>query len=115
MDKSRTKRARALRAESTDAERKLWAMLRGHRLGGVKFRRQVPIDRHFADFACVDAKLVVELDGGQHNDQAKYDQQRTETLLACGWRVIRFWNTDVMENVEGVADTILAELGLPAA
>jgi very-short-patch-repair endonuclease len=114
-ENSRTHRSRSLRADPTDAERKLWALLRGRQLGGAKFRRQVPIDRYFADFACVDAKLVVELDGGQHNDRAAYDQQRTDVLLACGWRVVRFWNTDVIENAEGVADSILAELNLPAA
>src|SRR5579864_9126904 len=108
---ARTKRARTLRAESTEVERKLWSLLRGRRLAGVKFRRQVPIDRYFADFACVEAKLVVELDGGQHNDQADYDEQRSKTLEACGWRVVRFWNSDVIENADGVADTILAELG----
>ena len=108
---ARIERARTLRAESTEVERKLWALLRGRRLGAVKFRRQVPIDRYFADFACVEARLVVELDGGQHNDQADYDEERTKTLEACGWRVIRFWNTDVMDNADGVADTILAELG----
>jgi very-short-patch-repair endonuclease len=107
----RTKRARALRSEATDAERKLWALLRGRRLSGAKFRRQVPVDRYFADFACLEAKVIVELDGGQHHDQADYDEARTETLVACGWRVIRFWNTDVMENADGVADTILAEIG----
>lgn len=112
MDRAnRTKRARTLRAESTDVERKLWALLRGRRLEGVKFRRQFPIDRYFADFACVEAKLVVELDGGQHTDKADYDEQRSKTLEACGWRVIRFWNSDVIENADGVADTILAELG----
>ena len=81
----RIQRARALRAESTNVERKLWSLLRGRRLDGVKFRRQVPIDRYFADFACVEARLVVELDGGQHNDRADYDEQRRRHLrLAAG-------------------------------
>ena len=111
----RADRARRLRADATDAERKLWAALRGRRQGGPKFRRQVPIDRYFADFACFEARLIVELDGGQHADQADYDARRTETLNACGWRVIRFWNTDVIENLDGVVETILAELRLPAA
>ena len=111
----RLRRARGLRAEATDAERKLWAVVRGRQLGGAKFRRQVPIDRCFADFACAEAKLIIELDGGQHNDRAGYDAARSATLAACGWRVIRFWNTDVLENIDGVADTILAELKLPFA
>jgi very-short-patch-repair endonuclease len=82
--KRRTARARDLRANSTDAERKLWAALGGRRLGGFKFRRQVPIDRHFADFACVEARLIVELDGSQHMDRSQYDDARTAALEAHG-------------------------------
>jgi very-short-patch-repair endonuclease len=112
---ARIKRARRLRAESTDVERKLWAVLRSRQLGGAKFRRQFPIDNYFADFACVEARLIVELDGGQHGDQVDYDERRTQALEAGGWKVIRFWNTDVIENLDGVASTILAELELPTA
>jgi very-short-patch-repair endonuclease len=108
----RIARARTLRAESTNAERKLWSLLRGRQLGGAKFRRQVPIDRYFADFACLDAKLIVELDGGQHADQTSYDDARTARLEEMGWRVVRFWNNDVIENVDGVADDVLAALRL---
>ena len=108
--KPRTRRARRLRTESTDVERKLWAILRGRGLGGFKFRRQVPIDRYFADFACVEARLVVELDGGQHADRAAYDENRTRALERAGWHVVRFWNTDVIAAPDGVADTILTEL-----
>jgi very-short-patch-repair endonuclease len=108
--KFRTTRARALRRDQTEVERKLWSMLRGRRLDGFKFRRQVPIDRFFADFACVDAKLVVELDGGQHSDQAAYDAERTRVIEACGWRVIRFWNHKVLLEPEGVVATILDAL-----
>ena len=107
---SGTPRARALRRDQTDVERKLWSLLRGRRLDGFKFRRQVPIDRYFADFACVEAKLVVELDGGQHADQAGYDAARTQTLEALGWRVLRFWNPDVVLEPEGVIGTILVHL-----
>ena len=85
-------------------------MVRNRQLGGCKFRRQVAIDRYFADFACVEAKLVVELDGGQHADQTAYDAERTRTIEACGWRVIRFWNHDVLIESEGVAAAILAAL-----
>ena len=113
--KPRTERARGLRAESTPAERKLWSMLRGRGLGGYKFRRQVPILRYFADFACWDAKLIVELDGGQHACQIAYDEARTRDLEAAGWRVARFRNGDVIENLDGVADTILAELEIAAS
>ena len=108
--KRKTGRARVLRRDQTDAERKLWSMLRNRQLGDCKFRRQVPIDRYFADFACVEAKLVVELDGGQHSDQIAYDTERTQVIEACGWRVIRFWNHEVLLESEGVTDTILAAL-----
>ena len=108
--KSRTVRARGLRRDQTDAERKLWSMLRNRQLDGCKFRRQVAIDRYFSDFACVEARLVVELDGGRHADRAEYDEERTRVLEACGWRVVRFWNHDVLRESEGVANTILAAL-----
>jgi very-short-patch-repair endonuclease len=108
--KPRIEHARARRADSTDVERKLWAMLRGRQLGGFKFRHQVPILRYIADFPCWDARLVVELDGGQHAEQVDYDEMRNTELEAAGWRVVRFWNTDVIENAEAVADSILAEL-----
>ena len=111
----RITRARSLREDSTKAERKLWSVLRGRQLAGAKFRRQVPIDRYFADFACLDAKLIVELDGGQHADQETYDNARTVRLEEIGWRVMRFWNNDVIENVDGVADDVLAALKLAAS
>src|SRR5450432_1385412 len=101
--KTKTKKARAFRVVSTDAERKLWSLVRGRQLEGAKFRRQVPIDRYFADFACIEAKLIVELDGIGHAAQAAYDAERTETLEACGWHVMRVWNNEVLQNIEGVA------------
>ena len=107
--KPRTHGARDLREHS---EWKLWAIVRNRQLGGYKFRRQVPIDRYFADFACLDARLVVEIDGSQHQDRAKYDAQRTNTLEAFGWRVTRFDNYEVLTNPVGVGDTILIELQL---
>jgi len=110
--KPRTHRARELRERSTDAEWKLWAVVRNRQLGGFKFRRQVPIDRYFADFACLEARLVVEIDGSQHQDRAAYDAARTEVLEACGWRVVRFDNYDVLTNPVGVGDPILRELEL---
>jgi very-short-patch-repair endonuclease len=111
---SRTLRARDLRRDQTDVERRLWRRLSNRQLGGYKFRRQVPIDRYFADFACAEARLIVELDGGQHAQQAVYDEQRTRELEACGWHVLRFWNHQVNEQLEGVLETILAELELAA-
>jgi very-short-patch-repair endonuclease len=110
--KPRTVRARELRRDQTDAERRLWRMISNRQLGGYKFRRQVPIDRYFADFACVEARLIVELDGGQHSEQELYDAERTKVLEACGWRVIRFWNHQLSED-DSVRDMILAELKLP--
>ncbi|HXV00145.1 MAG TPA: DUF559 domain-containing protein [Caulobacteraceae bacterium] len=112
---ARIRRARGLRVEATDVERKLWAVLRARQLGGFKFRRQLPIDRYIADFACVEARLIIELDGGQHLDNADRDERRTRVLEACGWRVIQFWNTDLIDDLDGVARDILAELKLPAA
>ena len=89
-------------------------MLCSRQLAGYKFRRQLPIDRYFADFACVEARLVVELDGGQHGERQTYDAQRTKVLEACGWRVIRFWNHQLSED-DSVRAMILAELNLPRA
>lgn len=109
---ARIANARRLRREQTDAERKLWSILRGRQLDGFKFRRQLPIDRYFADFACFEAKIIVELDGGQHADRTVYDEQRTRVLDSLGWRVVRFWNTHVLNEPQGVVDAILAELRL---
>ena len=88
----------------------MWAALRGRRFEGLKFRRQFPIDRYFVDFACVALKLIVEPDGGQHADQIAYDEERTRVLGLCGWRVLRFWNNDVLETIDGVAQAIMQEV-----
>jgi very-short-patch-repair endonuclease len=103
-------RARTLRKNATDAERRLWRHLRDKQLDGFRFRRQVPIGRYVADFACLSARLVVEVDGGQHAERLDYDGERTEWLEARGFRVLRFWNNDVLGNTEGVIEQILAEL-----
>jgi len=108
--KPSTHRARELRQASTEAEWKLWSVLRNRQLGGFKFRRQVPIGRYFADFACLEARLIVELDGSQHQDRVDYDARRTIELEACGWCVLRFDNHDVLTNTLGVGDRILLEL-----
>ncbi|MCW2244120.1 endonuclease domain-containing protein [Azospirillum canadense] len=105
-------RARNLRNEPTDAEEALWRYLRGEQLGGHRFRRQHPIPPYIADFACIEAKLVIEVDGGQHADSA-YDAARDRHLRLHGWRVLRFWNNDVLSNPEGVATEILRALGGP--
>ena len=87
-------------------------MVRNRKIAGCKFRRQVPIDRFFADFACPERRLVVELDGSQHADEVDYDAARTELLEASGWTVLRFWNRQVLENPEGVAAAIREALEL---
>jgi very-short-patch-repair endonuclease len=110
--KPRTERARNLRQASTEAERKLWSLVRNRKIAGCKFRRQVPIDNYFADFACLGARLIVELDGGQHAEQVAYDATRTQHLESCGWTVLRFWNRQVLDNPEGVAMAIRSALEL---
>jgi very-short-patch-repair endonuclease len=102
--------ARALRKNSTDAERILWSELRDHRLNGAGFRRQVPIGNYIADFMCHAAKLVIELDGGQHfSDHAENaDAARSAKIEARGFQVLRFGNHDVMTNRVGILETIAA-------
>jgi very-short-patch-repair endonuclease len=103
-------RARALRKNSTDAESLLWSHLRGRRLAGYKFRRQYPINGYIVDFVVLESKLIVEVDGGQHAVRAAQDDQRTKVLEQFGFRVVRFWNHDVLKNVEGVLESLLQEL-----
>jgi very-short-patch-repair endonuclease len=98
--------ARRLRAEMTDAERKLWSLLRRKQLQGFRFRRQIPIGRYVADFACMSQHLIVELDGGRHAERVECDQHRTAWLAKIGYRVLRFWNGEVFTNTDGVVETI---------
>jgi very-short-patch-repair endonuclease len=107
-------RARELRRNTTEAERRLWYQLRRRQIDGFRFRRQVPLGPYIVDFACLSARLVVELDGGQHNEDANIvqDAARTTWLVAQGFHVLRFWNNDVFENMEGVWGTIAAALGM---
>lgn len=102
--------ARQLRHRATEAERRLWSTLRDKQLGGWKFRRQVPLGNYIVDFYCPVAKLIVELDGGQHADRAPQDQVRTNELISLGYRVIRFWNNDVLGNIDGVLQELLGVL-----
>lgn len=99
-------RARDLRRNETDAERKLWNAIRDHQLDGIKFRRQVPIGRYIADFASFRPRVVIELDGGQHAEQLRYDEACTRALAAQGYRLLRFWNNDVNDNLAGVLAAI---------
>jgi very-short-patch-repair endonuclease len=103
-------RARDLRNNATDAERALWRALKGRQLQGFRFRRQVPIGKYIADFVCPQARLVVELDGGQHVEQMQYDSARTVVLAALGYRVLRYWNDDVLLRIDSVVDDIYRHL-----
>jgi very-short-patch-repair endonuclease len=94
-----------LRRDSTQVEQILWRALREH-IAPWKFRRQHPIGRRIADFACPAAKLVIELDGGQHGERQDADEQRSAELSERGYRLIRFWNNEITENIEGVLETI---------
>jgi len=104
--------AKKLRSDMTDAERRLWYLLRGHRFGGFKFKRQVPVGPYIVDFACLGRGLVVEVDGGQHAESAK-DRIRDAWLNNQGLCVLRFWNHDVLGNTAGVLETIMATLESP--
>ena len=99
-------RARSLRATPTDAEALLWFHLRDRRLSDHKFRRQRPIGPYFADFACLEAKLIVEIDGGQHVDAAAYDAERSRFMEAQGYRVLRFWNNEVLTQTDSVLERV---------
>ncbi|WP_299861470.1 endonuclease domain-containing protein [uncultured Hoeflea sp.] len=103
--------ARRMRSAMTEAELKLWNELRAHRLMGLSFRRQMPIGRYIADFACPEHKLIVEVDGSQHADNETYDQARTRFLEGQGWQVIRFWNDDVLNDIDNVCTHILRLVG----
>jgi very-short-patch-repair endonuclease len=106
-EKRLTPVARNLRRRSTDAEQHLWSHLRSRQLEGAKFVRQFPIGPHVADFACREAHLVIELDGGQHSPEV--DAPRTACIESYGYRVIR-WNNDVIENIQGVLEVIRREI-----
>jgi very-short-patch-repair endonuclease len=98
-------RARDLRRDMTDAERRIWKHVRNRQLENCKFYRQFPVPPYYADFLCRDRKLIVEIDGGQHNENTK-DDIRTKFLESKGYKVIRFWNNDVLKNTEGVLTEI---------
>ncbi|TIR17571.1 MAG: endonuclease domain-containing protein [Mesorhizobium sp.] len=99
--------ARSMRREPTEAEDRLWQELRGRRLDNIKFKRQVPMGRYVADFVCAEARLIVEIDGSQHAE-SRHDQERDAELKARGFRVLRFWNDDVLKELDAVCDTIIA-------
>ncbi len=101
--------SRTLRINQTDAERMLWSKLRGRRLDGHKFVRQEPVGQYICDFVCRERQIVIEVDGGQHAESAR-DKVRDEFLVAEGYRVLRFWNNEVLSNMNGVLVAIQAKL-----
>jgi len=105
-----TEFARDLRRNPSDAEIRLWSHLRGRRLDGYRFRRQHPIGPFIVDFVCTEQRLVIEADGGQHSENVAADERRTKWLAARGWRVVRFWNNDILARTESVLQAILAAL-----
>ncbi len=100
-------RARRLRRDQTAAERRLWTRLRGRQVAGANFRRQQPIGPFIVDFCCPDMRLIVELDGGQHATRVEYDMGRTAFLASRGYRVIRFWDNEVLQETEAVLERIV--------
>jgi very-short-patch-repair endonuclease len=98
--------AKTLRRNLTDAEQKLWYHLRAHRFMGRKFKRQKPMGRYVVDFICIEEKLVIELDGGQHSENVGYDHVRDSWLRSEGYTVLRFWNNELMNEMEGVLERI---------
>ena len=98
--------ARKLRHQSTDAERMLWKYLRAHRMAGYKFKRQVVIEPYIVDFMCLEARLIVEADGGQHLEQVKDDLKRSRFLESLGYKVVRFWNHEILCDIHSVLERI---------
>jgi very-short-patch-repair endonuclease len=105
MDRSRVQE---LRKNPTEAERKLWQHLRLRQIGGCKFRRQQPLGSYIVDFVCLEKRIVIEVDGGQHQAQTQilYDEKRTEWIEQQGFRVLRFWDNEVMQSIEAVKEAI---------
>jgi very-short-patch-repair endonuclease len=108
--KPQKSRPQQLRTNATEAEQRIWYFLRNRQFEKFKFRRQHPIGVYIVDFVCLEQKVIIELDGGQHAEQARYDARRTKALRDKGFRVLRFWNNDVLLNTNAVLETILAEL-----
>ncbi len=104
--------AKSLRINQTEAEQKLWYYLRAHRFMGVKLKRQKPIGKYVVDFICVEQKLIIEVDGGQHAENIAYDQNRDSWLRAQGYRVLRFWNNQLMHEIENVLEQIRLALAV---
>jgi len=110
MSKKSTGLARSLRRSATDAESYLWRHLRANQLKGCKFRRQQPIADYIVDFVCLEKRIIIEVDGGQHAIEKESDSRRDESLSALGYRVLRFWNNDVLGNIHAVLERIFSFL-----
>jgi very-short-patch-repair endonuclease len=106
MTSKLTKYAKSLRKNSTIAETKLWNKLRSRQLEGIKFRRQQPIGDYIVDFVSFEKRVIIELDGGQHSNQKRKDEHRDKRLTEDGYTVLRFWNNDVLENIDAILVTI---------
>ena len=109
--------AKTLRSHQTDAEQQLWHQLRAHRFMGLKFKRQKPIGHYIVDFICIEYQLIIEVDGGQHIDQMEYDDERTAWLESEGFMVLRFWNHEVLQEMDGVLERIrqaVVETAIPS-
>ncbi len=111
MDK-RNILARVLRTNSTIQEERMWNLLKNHQFHGLKFKRQQPIGNYIVDFICKEAKIIIEIDGGQHNkdNNIENDKIRTEYLESKGYKVLRFWNNEIYENIEGVLKRLESEI-----
>jgi very-short-patch-repair endonuclease len=105
-----TTKARGLRKKPTEAERILWRHLRLRQIGGCKFRRQQSLGLHIVDFVCLEKRLIIEVDGGQHSEQVAYDTERSTWLEAQGFRVLRFWNHEVLKEIDVVKEVIAEAL-----
>jgi len=104
-----TERAKQLRKNQTEAERILWNRLRLRQIAGIKFRRQQPIESYIVDFMSFEKRLIIEMDGGQHREEQKRDHERDRILKENGFRIVRFWNNEIFENLEGVLEVIRQE------
>ena len=103
MEKSK---ARDLRKNQTDAEQRIWNHLRLRQMGGYKFRRQQPIGKYIVDFVCLEKRLIIEVDGGQHDDQGLYDAKRDSWLSSQGFHILRFWNNEIFNELDAVKEKI---------
>jgi very-short-patch-repair endonuclease len=105
-----SERARTLRKNPTDAEIRLWSKLRHKQIEGFRFRRQRPVGPYIVDFICLNSQPIIEVDGGQHNEPSEYETRRTQYLENEGFRILRFWNIDVLANTDGVLEVIRGAL-----